>query len=286
MGKVHNGGYKAATGFKRESAEPLTDDVVWEYVNDLKTIPKAYEGMCVYVIETQLTYFFKGGLQTDLNNWITVGNQVPEPTTEGSWVRQKLGGIFSWVSLPDWITTLKNNLSFWKSDALVGQKTVIATIDSEGQIGRGAEIINDNAYVDDLDLITPTINATYNQANNYTAIVTPTSNKVFEAGRYFVQGNYKYEALVDDNTITRVPLKQTISTILTITAGTTNTIQSDDLKEVEITSVIKLGVSYLITDTTAGQTTSDVYFNPLTGSLEFTTNLSEEKIQITYNRIM
>lgn len=284
MGKVHNGGYKAATGFKRESAEPLTDDEVWEFVNDLKTIPNAYEGMPVYVIETQLMYYFQGGIQTDLNNWIPLGNQVPEPTQEGTWLRKYLEGVFSWVSVSDWLTSLKNNLYFWKSDAFLGTTNSIVTVDETGQMNRGAEIITDNAYVDDLDLITPSINATYNEVNGYTTVVTPTNGKTFEAGRFFVEGNYKYEALANDNTITRTPLKSVIPKVLLLTATTSASIQSDHLINVQIINVVKGGVAYIILDSQATQTATDVVFDSSTGTLTFSQSLNSERIQVIYNK--
>ena len=73
MAKKHNGGYTAATGFKRTSASPLDDSDIVEVLNDLKTLDKCYPLQIVGVLATLTHYKWNGLDQTNLVNWVEVG---------------------------------------------------------------------------------------------------------------------------------------------------------------------------------------------------------------------
>ena len=81
MGKVHNGGFTASTGFKRTSNEPIDSDMVVEFLADLtdtseqRAIEKPYRLMVVSVEETNKPYQWNGQDISDISNWNLIGNE-------------------------------------------------------------------------------------------------------------------------------------------------------------------------------------------------------------------
>ncbi|RZL47733.1 MAG: hypothetical protein EOP00_11105 [Pedobacter sp.] len=53
MAKVYSNGVTLPTGFKRQFPAPGFDDEIWEFVDDLETIPNQFVGMEVFVLEDQ-----------------------------------------------------------------------------------------------------------------------------------------------------------------------------------------------------------------------------------------
>lgn len=84
MAKVHNGGFTAGTGFKRTESEPLRDDEVWQFLEDLKTLDNPYPMMPVGVLETKMWYYWNGEDQTDLDNWKPIGEEAPKHRIVGN----------------------------------------------------------------------------------------------------------------------------------------------------------------------------------------------------------
>lgn len=80
MGKTYSGGIKIATGFKRESAMPITDDIVVDTFDDLLALLYTYEGIVVYVGDEDSLYFLVDSDNTVSSNWVkvaTVGDSTP-----------------------------------------------------------------------------------------------------------------------------------------------------------------------------------------------------------------
>jgi hypothetical protein len=78
MGKVHNGGFTASTGFKRTSNSPIDDSTIVEFLTDLTdgvTLVKPYRLMIVSVLETNKPYQWNGQDISNINNWKLLGNE-------------------------------------------------------------------------------------------------------------------------------------------------------------------------------------------------------------------
>lgn len=150
------------------SQMPFADDVI--DVSTFEDLPRPGDKKKLYKTDDGKVYSWK----TSVNDYVLAGideariaalesGKVNEPTSDGSWVRQKLGSVFSWVNANDfgkntansWLTTILNagiNLgAIWRiktngfnfniedlpsksADATFNRALVI---DTNGTIGRG-----------------------------------------------------------------------------------------------------------------------------------------------------
>jgi hypothetical protein len=105
-------------------------------------------------------------------------------------------------SIVDW----KNAISFWKSTYFAGTGSRLLQANATGDISASVQILSEDIYVTDNDIITAAAGATFNSGNGFTATITPANSKVLKAGQYCKSATYKYEAMAGDNIVTRIPL--------------------------------------------------------------------------------
>lgn len=102
-----------------------------------------------------------------------------------------------------WWTWVKAQSAQWVLPAFSGSNTRIAEFAADGTLSASKQIID--AINSDQDIINAIGTVTFNAANNYRVIITPENNKIISFGQVLYVGNYKYEA-ISDNQIIRIPL--------------------------------------------------------------------------------
>lgn len=75
MGKIYNGGYTAATGFKRTDNTPLDDSLVVQSIVDLINIEKPYKMMMVGVVDENKYYVLTGTPATVASSWTVLSGE-------------------------------------------------------------------------------------------------------------------------------------------------------------------------------------------------------------------
>lgn len=70
MGRVHSAGVILPTGFRLSDSQPISDDMIWEFIADLPTIPNQYIGKEVFILENESVYLRRAAgwqIQTGVN---------------------------------------------------------------------------------------------------------------------------------------------------------------------------------------------------------------------------
>lgn len=105
-------------------------------------------------------------------------------------------------------TSLEDKLSATAANAaLSGTGTRVMQVDEDGVISAAVELLEEDTWVTDNDIITACDEATFDSDNLYRTTISPTNSKTMLQGQMCLSatGAYKYEAY-SDNSIIRIPL--------------------------------------------------------------------------------
>lgn len=110
-------------------------------------------------------------------------------------------------SITDYLDYWKQQANNWVSPTFsgIGGRMVHAT--SSGELVASIPVLEEDAYVTDNDVISACVAATFIAANNYMPVIVPANGKKMNAGCFCVNGEYKYEAVLD-NTIIRIKISE------------------------------------------------------------------------------
>lgn len=145
-----------------------------------------------------------GKLQAQLNNkqatmTIATDAQMQAGTNDSSYVTALRNATW-WIWAKTQAQTFVGAITL---GALSGTTNRMMQVDAVGATSAVHEILE--RKVSDSDVTTAIAGATFNSANNYTAVISPANAKIMFEGQLYYSGSYRYEAS-SDNVVVRIAL--------------------------------------------------------------------------------